>query len=192
MWIQGSNNKTLAYQETLTKAMDAFFPWKTTRRKSNDLPWLSKKVLKEIAEHKRFFWEEGGKRTAAWKERKKRTDDLIKKRKRGYMDTQKKHILAEDANRNFFRHVKTFSRHEKPKAFDVRQLFKNKTYKEISEELASYFVKVLREFEPLEPEQVPFTTDVALPVLQNFQGGSEDQEIQKACLWCQEMFSLPW
>ena len=119
---QGSNKKTEAYQDTLTQAMDKFFPWKTTRRKTNDLPWINGKVVKRIEARKRLFWLEGGKRTEAWKEEKKRTTDLIKDRKRGYMDTQRGHILAKDANRNFFRHVKTFSRLEKPRQFDVREL----------------------------------------------------------------------
>ena len=99
--IRGSNNKTMAYQETLTNAMDRFFPWKTTRRKSNDLPWINKRVVKEIADRKKLFWQEGGKRTAIWKQKKKETDELIKNRKANYRNVQKDHLLAKDANRNF-------------------------------------------------------------------------------------------
>ena len=128
---EGSNNKTDTYQATLTAAMDKFFPWKTTRKKSNNLPWITKKVLKEISDRKRLFWQEGGKRTAAWKEKKKETEELVKEMKKNYMNNQKEHILAKDANIIFFRHVKTFSRLEKPKQFDVRQVFDKKTDKEI-------------------------------------------------------------
>ena len=150
-----SNKKTEAFQATLNEAMDRFFPWKTTRRKSNDLPWLNRKTIKRIEARKRFYWSEGGKRTEAWKEEKKKTDGLIRERKKGYIETQKSHILAKDANRNFFRHVKTFSRLEKPKLFDVRDLYDNKNDNEVAEDLAEYFVRVSREFDPLEPADIP-------------------------------------
>ena len=175
----GSNEKANAYQNTLTQAMDRFFPCKTTRRKSNDLPWLNKKVLKQISDRKRLFWEEGGKRTAAWRKEKKKTDDLIKERKKEYMLTQKGHILAEDANRNFFRHVKCFSRLEKPRQFDVRQLYEGKTDKEISEDLAVYFNKISREFDPLEPEQIPIIKDCSLPPLQKFEVSARIRKFRK-------------
>ena len=75
--ISGSNAKTTAFQDTLSLAMDSFFPWKTTRRKSNDLPWLNKAVLRKIEDRKRLYWSEGGKRTETWKEEKRKTDQLI-------------------------------------------------------------------------------------------------------------------
>ena len=53
--VSGSNRKTETYQATLLAAIDNFFPLKTIRRRSNDLPWMSKKVLKEIKSRKRLF-----------------------------------------------------------------------------------------------------------------------------------------
>ena len=159
--------------------MDRYFPWKTTRRKSNDLPWLNRKTIKKIEARKRLYWSEGGKRTRAWKEEKKRTDDLVRERKKGYIETQKSHILAKDANRNFFRHVKTFSRLEKPKLFDVRDLYDNKNDNEVAEDLAEYFVKVSREFDPLEPADVPVTRESTLPSLQRFEVAARLRRFRK-------------
>ena len=176
---RGSNDMTNAYQGTLSWAIDKFFPLKTTRRKTTDLPWINKSVLKKIDARKRLYWAEGGKRTAAWRDEKKKTDDLIKARKKGYVDTQKEHLLAKDANRNFFRHVKTFSRLEKPAQFDVRTLYESKTDKEISEDLANYFVRISREFDPLEPDQIPITADRNLPVLQNFEVAGRIRKFRK-------------
>ena len=48
-----------------------------------------------------------------WKDEKKRVDAVIKDRKRGFMDNQRNHILAEDASRNFYKHVKNFTKYEK-------------------------------------------------------------------------------
>ena len=116
-----SKNKTKAYQDTLTAAMGKFFPWKMTRRRSNDLPWLNKGTLKKIEARKRLYWSEGRKWTPAWREEKRKTDNLTKEHKQGYIDTQKSYILSKDGNRNFFRHVKSFSRLEKTHQFDVRK-----------------------------------------------------------------------
>ena len=150
----GSNNKANAYQKTITEALGRFFPLKTTRRKSNELPWLDKKTKRLIKDRKHLYWTEEG-RTQVWKEEKKRVSEAIKKRKRGFMDTQKTHLLDKDANRNFYRHVKAFCRYEKPPVFDVRELVPNKTDPEVAEELADYFIKVSREFDPIEPSDIP-------------------------------------
>ena len=64
---------------------------------------------------------------------KKETDRLIKERKAGYMATQKEHLLADEANRNFFKHVRNFSMAEKPKMFDVKELLPDKTDTEAAE-----------------------------------------------------------
>ena len=59
-------------------------------------------------------------------------DEQIRDRKRGYLDTQE-HILAEDANRNFFKHVRNFSKAKRPALFDVRDLMpKEQSDKEIA------------------------------------------------------------
>lgn len=65
--VSGSNIKANAYQNTLTQAIDQFFPLKTTRRRSDNLPWLDKKTIKMIERRKALFIEEGGVRTAVWK-----------------------------------------------------------------------------------------------------------------------------
>ena len=106
-----------SFADLKEKAIDEFFPLKTTRRKNTDLPWLNRNVIKKIEARKRLYWQEGGKWTAAWREEKSRTDLLVKNRKKEYVQTQKEHLLAKDANMNFFRHVKTFSRLEKSTQF---------------------------------------------------------------------------
>ena len=152
---EGSNDMTDKYQATIDWALDKFFPKKTTRRKSTDLPWMNRRLKKMITNRKRMFWREGGERTQAWREERDRVDKAIRERKAGYMQNQKDHLLANDANRNFFKHVKNFSRFEKPEQFDVRTLFPGEGDYEVSEKLAEYFVRVSREFSPLEPGDIP-------------------------------------
>ena len=58
-----------------------FFPLKTTRKKTTDLPWMNKKITRLIRNRKKMFWEAGGVRTPAWKDEKKRIDNVIRDRK---------------------------------------------------------------------------------------------------------------
>ena len=140
--------KTRIYQETIIlNAMEHFFPLKTTRRKSNYFPWMSKALLKKIAAMKDCTgWSGGGVRSEEWKEARGRWTGWSG-RGRGVLNVQREHLLAEDANCNFFRHVKSFSTLEKPKLFDVRELFEaRKRDKDIAESLANYFTKASRRF----------------------------------------------
>ena len=155
--VEGSDTKADAYQATIEAALDRYFPTKTTKRKSTDCPWMDNKTRKAIRDRKTLFFEEGGIRTDLWKEEKKKTERMVRDRKREFMDNQRNHILAADANRNFYKHVKNFNKLEKPAVFDVRTLIPNKTDKAVAEDLAEFFIKVSREFEPLTLDQVPRT-----------------------------------
>ena len=161
----GSVAKTEAYQSTLSWAVENFFPLKTTRRKSSDLPWMSRGILKMIKKRNRLYVAEGGERTDAWRVLKKKIDTAIRDRKRGYMDNQREHILAKDASRNFYKHVRNFSSFERPTLFDVKTLLPDLTDEEAAQRLAEYFNAVSREFDPLSPDQIPVTRPSNHPAL---------------------------
>ena len=82
-------------------------------------------------------------------------EEIIKERKRGYITTQKEHILDEDANRNFYKHVKNFSRFERPEQFEVKSLLPGQPDQEAAETLADYFIRISQEFKPLDPGEIP-------------------------------------
>ena len=177
--VSGSNNKANAYQRTLTQAIDRFSPLKTTRRRSDNLPWLDKRTIKMKERRKALFMEEGGKRTARWKEEKARINKVITDRKRGYMDSQRNHLLADNASRNFFRHVKCFSTAKKPAQFHVRTILPNKKDEEVAEILAEFFNKVSREFEALQPHEIPMTNGADLPKLEPFEVAARIKKFRK-------------
>ena len=87
--------------------------------------------------------------------RKRKVEGVVRERKRNYIENQKGYLLAEDANRNFYKHVKNFSKFERPQQFDVRMLLPGKSDFETAEVLADYFNKVSKEFDPLEPSDIP-------------------------------------
>ena len=97
------------------------------------------------------------------------------------MDRQQFHILDADANRNFFKHVKNFSQLERPVAFNVRKLLPGKPDKEVAKQLAEYFIRVSREFDPLQDSEVPLppARGPQLPVLQRYEVSARIKKMRK-------------
>lgn len=56
---ESSNAKAEAYQRHLDAAMDRFFPLRTTRRKSSDLPLINRAIKKRIKRRKKIYKKEG-------------------------------------------------------------------------------------------------------------------------------------
>lgn len=79
---EGSNRKAEAYQASVTEAMQACFPTRTTRRQSTDLPWINSRIRKRIKRRKAVFRDEG--RSARWRKHKVATDNMIARRRDGY------------------------------------------------------------------------------------------------------------
>ena len=176
---EGADGKAIAYQGTVQGAIDRFFPLKKNKKKSTDFPWMCKAVRDQIRQRKGLYMAEGGVRTQTWKEAKKDTDAFILKRKRGFLDKQKEHILAEDANRNFYKHVRNFFKLERPKLFDVRDLLEGMTDQEAAEHLAVYFDRISQEFDPLTQEDIPFTYQAGIPILRTFEVASRIRRFRK-------------
>ena len=156
-----------AYQRVIMWAKDKFFPLRTVHKKSSDPSSMDKRKAKMIEDRKRLYVEEGG-RTAVWKLEKKRTGDRIKERKRKFFDKQKESLLAEDANRNFYKHVKNF---------DLMPDSQSDT--KTAEDLANYFNCISCEFDPLMPGEVPCTRGRELPVLDVYEVAARIRKFRK-------------
>ena len=102
-------------------ALETFFPKKTTRRKSMDLPWISNRIRKKIARRKAVFKYEG--RLARWRRHKAITDRMIKDRRDRYFANQKIYLLAKDSSRVFFKNVRRYKSADKPPPSSMSGLF---------------------------------------------------------------------
>ena len=161
--MQGSNEKAEAYQDVVTGAMEKFFPLITVRRKTTDCQWINRRIRVLVKRRKKVYRKEG--RSDKWHRLKKLTEEMIFNRRKKYLESQKKGLLVEDAARNFFRNVKAFQSKERPKPFDVRELFPGKSDPEVAEELAEYFNRISHEFSPLEPSEILRTHDISCTML---------------------------
>ena len=77
---EGSDRKAEVYQQQIHWAMDQFFPVRTTRRRSSDLPWINKAIKKKIRRRKRIYRKYG--RSFAWKRLKKHIEEMLDERKK--------------------------------------------------------------------------------------------------------------
>ena len=119
-------------------AIESFFPIVSVKRSDIDPPWINKAAKTLIKGRKRVYKNARNVRTPEWKELKKRTDKLIARRKK-YQDSQKLKILADDADRNFFQNAKNYMSKQRPKPFDVLDLFPDKSESEAAELLSEHF-----------------------------------------------------
>ena len=94
--LEGSNRKTEAYQAEVTDAIEHFFPLKTTKRRSGDLPWINHAIILRVRQKKAIYRREG--RPASWKRLKKVTDEMIQKRREKYILIQKDNLLAPNSD----------------------------------------------------------------------------------------------
>ena len=163
----GSNSKAEIYQKQITTALETFFPLITVKKKSTDCPWINSRIRAMVKDRKGIYRREG--RSKKWRRLRKVISELNNRRRATYLGSQKDCLLVDDARRNFFRNVKAFRSKERPRAFDPRALFPEKTEAEVAAELAGFFNKISSEFLPLEPEDIPRTHHRELPVLQPYQ-----------------------
>ena len=165
--LQGSNKKAEYYQETVTSALERYFPLVRVRRKTTDCPWISKGVIKMIRNRKEIYQREGF--SQKWDTLREVIEKKIRDRREKYLQSQRDCLLVDDARRNFFRNVKAFQCKDRPKQFDVRQLFPGCPDGAVAEKLADFFNRISSEFDPLEPSDIPRTHDRSLPLLLPYQ-----------------------
>lgn len=121
-----------------------------------------------IKDRKEIYGREG--KSDKWRGLRDHILEVIFKRKKNYLESQKGVLLVDDARRNCFCNVKAFKSRDRPKQFDVRTLFSEGTAdSSVAEDLAGFFNRISSEFEPLEPADVPRIHERQLPALAPYQ-----------------------
>ena len=84
--VGSPSDKAEALGTTLDWAMNQLFPLISRRLRSDQDPWINKYLEAMIERRKKFFKIQG--RSKSWKKVKKKTEELIRERKRGYLGYQ--------------------------------------------------------------------------------------------------------
>ena len=166
--LQGSDKKAEAYQADIGWAIENFFPLRVVKRRDIDPPWINGQVKKLVRTRKRVFKDTEG-RTTGWRVWKDRTEALIEKRKRVYHESQKKALLAPDADDNFYKNTKNYMSHERPRPFDVMDMYPGQEEQQVAEKLPAHFNEISNEFVPLSRGDCPITFDHDMPILEPYQ-----------------------
>ena len=103
-------------------------------------------------------------RNSVWKQIKKKTTRLIRKRRKAYNLQKKAKILSASAN-GFHDCVKAFVNNENKTGWTPMDLFPGKSRKEAAESMAEFFNNISNEYEPLDLRLIPKTFDSPLPTL---------------------------
>ena len=140
----GSNSKANRFQETLDNVFDKHFPLKTIRRKDSDLPWLNEVALKKIRRKKAIFMQEG--KSENWLRARDDLDKYLEGRQEIFLEKQRGKFCKKSAAKNFHANVKNFKSVERPKTFEVSDLFPGEEEQVVADEVATYFNKISEEF----------------------------------------------
>ena len=159
----GSEAKAEAFQTIIDDLMDHFFPTKTVKRKSDDLPWINNVAKKKIARKKAVFRAEN--KSDRWKALRRDLDDYLAARRDIFLQRQRDNLTSPDAAKQFHKNVRSYKAYDKPKEFNVRDLRPGVPDQEVADEVAGYFNRISQEFEPLRPNEIPSTYYRHIPLI---------------------------
>ena len=152
-----------ALGKTLDQAMAMFFPLITRRLRSDQDPWVNVALERMIVRRKKIFKLQG--RSKSWKKVNRRTEQIIKERKRGYLEYQVEKAVEKGGLGNRFASLtKPLQSVDKIPNFDVKSVcLPGCIDLEAANECAVYFSAISNEFRPLDLSNLPTTYDLSLP-----------------------------
>lgn len=160
---EGSNKKVEVFQGILEMLVNEHFPYKTIRVLEDGLPWINEVAIKKINRKRAVFKSEG--RSERWVALESDLDEYLARRQEVYLERQRDKMTGASASREFYRNVKNYSSAEKPKTFNVRDLFPDVPEQEVADKTAEYFNRISAEFRALHPCEVPSTYHRDLPFI---------------------------
>lgn len=102
-----------------------------------------------------------------WTAVREKIEKYLEGHREAYLAKQRDKFTGPQAHVSFYRNVKAFKSAEKPQEFDVRKLSPGKSDRKVADAAAAFFNSISSEFEPLAPDQIPFTYHRNLTTLSN-------------------------
>ena len=127
----------------IEKIMDEAYPWRKTKHRNTDDPWIDD-VRKNVRKRKKIFAKEGC--SVKWKEAKKRTDLMIQRRKKKHY-TKFQEIAKNTCDPAlYYKIVNRLKDTEKPDKFDIMLMRPEKQVPQVAKELADFSEESLTDF----------------------------------------------
>ena len=145
----------------ITSTCLRFLPYKKTRFRSTDDPWIDDKIRRKVRARKRIFKLE--KRSRRWKKLKTITTRLIRKAKSRFYRREVEKMKQPGILP--FKIIKRMKDAERPPEWSLEDLFPGSSQESVAEKTADFFSKISNEFEKLQPQDLPESYDRRLPSL---------------------------
>ena len=158
-----SDSKTAVFQSIIEDLLDRHFKWKTSVRKEGEPPWVNDTLRRLWRKRRKVYDREG--RSRRWRKLKKKSAAIYRERAATYVKIQRDKLTGPDASKLFFKHVKSYSSKEKPKSFEIGDLFPDLTEAQTAEKLADHFSSVAGPQAPLDQSEIPSSYSKPRPVL---------------------------
>ena len=121
--------------------------------RSTDKPWITDNIKRKIRRRKRIYKKND--KTEKWHEVRRDIQAEIKEKRLAYYRNESEKIKSMKGSYIPFKVLHHITDPEKPKNWSIKSLNPNMSDKELAEDVASYFIKITDEFEPLDLTMIP-------------------------------------
>ena len=138
------------FDKKMLNMMNMCFPLRKYKIRSTDPPWITPGVRKKIKDRKDLFKDNG--RGDIWKEAKRETKTLIRKKKKEFIENFKEKASRNNDPSAYYKLIHMFKDVERPPPWNVCDLFPNEKEEDVAEKVADYYFKISNEYSPLTGE----------------------------------------
>ena len=131
------------YEAYMNDLVNALFPLKTTRYRSNESPWITQGIRRLSKQKSRVFKREG--KSNLWRNISERLLVSTERSKQQYVDS----VPLQQNPRGFYRAIKNLSARSPVKEWSLGDLFPNKSATEAGEDACKFFAQITGDFLPL-------------------------------------------
>ena len=152
------DDKTSEMHRIIELYKDECFPYKTSRVRSDEDPWITDHIRKLIRKRDGVFRWEG--RNRNWKLARDLVRTRMQESKEAYYDRELEKIYkASDKKGLAYTALRNLQCPSRPKQWTVLDMDKEKAPSEVVEELAEYFSQITNEYDPVQLSDIPITFD---------------------------------
>ena len=128
------------FHEVLNNHLEACYSWKRVRRKSNDKPWITDGIRRQMKRRKAIFRREG--RSEHWKRLDKSIKKLLNFRKSKYNMNQKTKLENSGNTSQWYNVSKFLATDEATSRWNITDLEPNQSPEELAKNLSTHFSEI--------------------------------------------------
>ena len=141
------------FDQKISELYDQYFPERTVKTRSSDLPWVTKRIKRIIRRKKRRYKRSGKDRTWVYIDRF--LQDELRQNRIRHLDKVKKKVLDNKNPRAYHAAINLLKEKAPLPRWSPNALFPDKSDQEVAEECASFFNAISSEFRQIEEPSPP-------------------------------------